>query len=216
MKLVLFGATGNIGQRIVAEALSRGHEVVGVVRDPTQAKSPDPKLTLVKGDATDAASVAKVSRGADAIVSAISPRANARHKRAASLVDAARALIAGARTANVKRLIFVGGAGSLEVSPGTKLLDTPGFPAPYKPEAQEGSDALDVIRNEATGLDWSFISPAAEISAGLRTGRYRATGDLYIPDARGQSRISFEDYAVALIDELEHRNHVGKRFGVAY
>ncbi len=216
MRLVLFGATGNIGQRIVAEAISRGHEVIGVVRDPTQAKSPDPKLTLVKGDATDAASVATVSRGADAIVSAISPRPSARHKRAASLVDAARALIAGARTANVKRLIVVGGAGSLEVSPGKKLLDTPGFPAPYKPEAQEGSDALDVIRAEATGLDWSFISPAAEISAGLRTGRYRATGDLYIPDARGQSRISFEDYAVALIDELEHRNHVGKRFGVAY
>lgn len=216
MKVVLFGATGNIGQRIFAEAISRGHEVIGVVRDPTQAKSPDPKLTLVKGDATDPASVAKVSRGADAIVSAISPRSNARHKRAASLVDAARALIAGARMANVKRLIVVGGAGSLEVSPGKKLLDTPDFPALYKPEAQEGSDALDVIRAEATGLDWSFISPAAEISAGVRTGRYRSTGDLFIPDARGQSRISFEDYAVALVDELEHRNHVAMRFGVAY
>jgi len=116
----------------------------------------------------------------------------------------------------LRRLIFVGGAGSLELSPGKMLLDMPGFSALYKPEAQEGSDALDVIRAAAAGLDWSFISPAAEMSAGLRTGRYRATGDLYIPDARGQSRISFEDYAVALIDELEHRNHVGKRFGVAY
>ena len=216
MKIVLFGATGNIGQRVVHEALSRGHDVIGVVRDATSVKSPDPKVQLVKGDATDAESVATVSRGADAIVSAISPRPNARGKLASSLVDAARGVISGAKKAGVKRVIFVGGAGSLEVEPGKKLMDTPGFPPAYKPEAQQGSDALDVIRKEATGLDWSFISPAAEVAPGRRTGRYRATGDLLIPDAKGQSHISFEDYAVALIDELEHRNHVGRRFGVAY
>ena len=216
MKLVLFGATGNIGQRIVAEALSRGHEVLGVVRDTIGVKSPDPKVTLVKGDATDSASVANVAGGAEAIVCAISPRSNARGKSASSLVDAARAIMAGAREAHIKRVIFVGGAGSLEVGPGQRLLDTPGFPAAYKTEAQGAADALDVIRREAAGLEWSVISPAAEISPGRRTGRYRATGDLLIPDAKGQSRISFEDYAVALVDELEHRNHVGQRFGVAY
>ncbi|HWE42171.1 MAG TPA: NAD(P)-dependent oxidoreductase [Gemmatimonadaceae bacterium] len=216
MKLVVFGATGNIGQRIVKEAVSRGHDVTGVVRDPEIQKSPDPKAHLVKGDATDAASVAKVVKGADAIVSAISPRASSRGLPAPSLVDGARAVIAAATKAGVKRVIFVGGAGSLEVAPGERLMDQPGFPAPYKAEAQEGADMLDIVRREAAALDWSYISPAAEISAGHRTGRYRTTGDQFIPDAKGQSRISFEDYAVAVVDELEHRNHVGRRFGVAY
>lgn len=216
MKIVLFGATGNIGQRITREAISRGHEVVGVVRDPEVQKSPDPKASLVKGDATDAATVAKVVKGADAIVSAISPRVSSRGLPAPSLVDAARAVIAGARKAGAKRVIFVGGAGSLEVVPGKRLMDQPGFPAPYKAEAQQGADMLDVVRKEASGLEWTYISPAVEISPGHRTGRYRTTGDQFIPDAKGQSRISFEDYAVAVVDELEHRNHVGARFGVAY
>jgi len=216
MKIVLFGATGNIGQRIVAEATSRGHEVVGVARSPATQKPPNERATLVQGDATDPASVAKVAKGADAIVSAISPRVNSRGLPAPLLVDAARAVIAGATKAGVKRVIFVGGAGSLEVAPGRRLMDEPGFPAPYKAEAQEGADMLDVVRKEAGPLDWSYISPAAEISAGHRTGRYRTTGDQYIPDAKGHSRISFEDYAVAVVDELEHRNHVRARFGVAY
>jgi uncharacterized protein len=216
MKLIVFGATGNIGKQVVLEALSRGHEVTGVVRDPEVQKSPDPKVSLVKGDATDAASVAKVVAGADAIVSAISPRVSSRGLPAPSLVDAARAVIAGAKKAGTKRVIFVGGAGSLEVAPGKRLMDQPGFPAPYKAEAQQGADMLDVVRKEATGLDWTYISPAAEISAGHRTGRYRTTGDQFIPDAKGHSRISFEDYAVAVVDELEHRHHVGRRFGVAY
>jgi putative NADH-flavin reductase len=216
MKIVLFGATGNIGQRIAREAISRGHEVVGVVRTPETATSPDPTVTLVKGDATDATSVAKVAKGADAIVSAISPRVNSRGLPAPLLVDAARAVIAGATKAGVKRVVFVGGAGSLETAPGKRLMDEPGFPAPYKPEAKEGADMLDVVRKEAGALDWTYISPAAEISPGHRTGRYRTTGDQYIPDAKGQSRISFEDYAVAVIDELEHGNHVRARFGVAY
>src|ERR1700704_3236802 len=107
MKIVLFGATGNIGQRIAKEALSRGHEVVGVVRDPEKVQPPDARVTLVKGDATDAASVAKVARGADAIVSAISPRPNARGLPAPSLSAAAKSLIAGAKKAGVKRLIVV-------------------------------------------------------------------------------------------------------------
>lgn len=216
MKIVLFGATGNIGKRITQEALSRGHEVTGVVRDPDKVESPDPQVKLVKGDATDADSVARVAKGVDAIVSAVSPRPNARGRAAPSLVAAARGLIAGAKKAGVKRLVVVGGAGSLEVAPGKRLMDLPDFPAAYKAEATEGADSLDVLRREATGLDWTFVSPAAEIGPGRRTGRYRATGDQFIPDQSGRSHISFEDYAVALVDELEHRQHVGRRFGVAY
>jgi putative NADH-flavin reductase len=214
MKIVLFGATGNIGQRIAREAVSRGHEVTGVVRDPEHQQSPDPKVKLVKGDATDADSVASVARGADAIVSAISPRPNMRGLGAPRLADAARGLLGGARKSGDKRLVVVGGAATLEVAPGKRLLDTPEFPAAYKPEALEGAESLDVYRTEGAGVEWTFISPAAEISPGRRTGRYRATGDQLIPDAKGQSHISMEDYAVALVDELEHRQHVGRRFGV--
>ena len=128
MKIVLFGATGNIGQRIAAEALRRGHEMVGVVRDPARVKSPDPRVPLVQGDATDAASVARVAKGADAIVSAISPRPNARGLPAPSLAANSRALIKGLRDAKVKRVLYVGGASSLEVAPGRALADTPDFP----------------------------------------------------------------------------------------
>ena len=216
MRIVVIGATGNIGQRIVKEALSRGHEVIGVVRDPSQVESPDRRVALVKGDATNPADVARVVHRAEAVVSAISPRGNARGMPAPSLAEAARAIIAGSKKAGVKRIIFVGGAGSLEVAPGKRLLDSPDFPAPYKAEALEGWESLEVFRNEGAGMEWTVISPAAEISGGQRTGRYRATGDQFIPDAKGQSHISFEDYAVAVVDELEHRNHVGKRFGVAY
>ncbi|MBV9774829.1 MAG: NAD(P)-dependent oxidoreductase [Gemmatimonadetes bacterium] len=215
MKIVLFGATGNVGQRVVHEALERGHEVVAVVRDPSRSEAPDPRVRLVQGDATDAASVASVARGADAVVSAISPRPGTTGT-APSLVDAAHALIAGVRQAGVKRLVVVGGAGSLEVAPGVMLLDAPGFPEAYKAEAVAGRDSLAVYRAEADGLDWTFLSPAAEIHPGERTGRYRTTIDQFLTNEQGHSTITFEDYAVALVDELERPQHVGRRFGVAY
>jgi putative NADH-flavin reductase len=216
MKLVLFGATGNVGQRIAAEALRRGHEVVGVVRDPAAVQSPDPRVRLLKGDATDAESVAEVVRGADAVVSAISPRPNARGLPAPSLAANSRALIDGLRTAGVPRVLYVGGASSLEVAPGQALADQPDFPDAYKAEAQEGRDALAVWRGEADGLDWTYLSPAAEIGPGERTGKYRTTDDQLLVDDRGRSTISFEDYAVGVLDELEKPQHVGRRFGVAY
>ena len=216
MKIVVFGVTGNVGRRVAAEALSRGHEVVGVVRDPGSVAASDPRVRLVKGDATKADSVAEIVKGADAVVSAISPRPNARGLAAPSLVANARALIAGLRRAGVKRVLFVGGAGSLEVAPGQQLVDQPGFPEAYRAEALEGREALGVWRSEAEGLDWSFLSPAAEIAPGERTGRYRTTGDQFLVDAAGKSFITFEDYAVAVLDELEHPRHVGRRFGVAY
>src|SRR5947209_18666954 len=216
MKLVVFGATGNVGQRVAAEALRRGHEVVGVVRDPTAVQSPDPRIRLVEGDATKAESVAGVVRGADAVVSAISPRPNARGLPAPSLSANSRALITGLRKAGVKRVLYVGGASSLEVAPGKALADQPDFPEIYKAEAREGREALAIWRAEANGLDWTFLSPAAEIGPGKRTGSYRTTGDQLLVDAHGKSFITFEDYAVAVLDELERPHHVGQRFGVAY
>lgn len=216
MRIALFGVTGNIGRRIAAEALARGHAVVGVVRDPAQVASPDPRIPLVAGDATVPASVAEVARGADAVVSAISPRPNPRGRSAPSLAAAARALLAGVREAGVRRLVVVGGAGSLEVAPGVRLMDAPGFPEAYRAEAAEGAESLAVLRAEGAGVDWTFVSPAAEIGPGERTGAYRTTGDAFLADAEGRSVISFEDYAVALVDELERPRHAGRRFGVAH
>lgn len=216
MKLVVFGATGNIGQRVVAEALRRGHEVVGVVRDPDAVQSPDNRVRLVKGDATNADSVAKIARGADAVVSAISPRPNARGLPVPSLAANSRALIKGLRTAGVKRILYVGGASSLEVAPGKALADTPDFPEIYREEAREGREALGIWRNEAKGLDWTYLSPAAEIAPGQRTGRYRTTDEQLLVDDKGRSFITLEDYAVAVLDELEGSKHIAKRFGVAY
>jgi uncharacterized protein len=216
MKIVVFGATGNVGRNVVKEALGRGHEVVGVVRDPDAVESPDARAGFVRGDATNRRSVAELARGADAVVSAISPRPNARGLPAPSLTAAAHALIGGMRDAGTKRLLAVGGAGSLEVAPGKALVDEPGFPEAYKPEALDGRASLSVYRAEATGLDWTLISPAVEIAPGERTGRYRTTDDSVLSDASGKSFITFEDFAVAIVDELERPAHVGRRFGVAY
>ena len=221
MKIVVIGATGNIGRRVAKEALSHGHEVTGVVRDPAAVEAPDPRVRLVKGDATKAEDVARVVKGADAVVSAISPRPNPRGLPAPSLPANARALIARspamrARAAGVKRVLYVGGASSLEVMPGKALADQPDFPEMYKAEAREGRESLAVWRKEADGLDWTYLSPAAEIGPGKRTGSYRTTGDQLLIDATGKSFISFEDYAVAVLDELERPQHIGRRFGVAY
>jgi putative NADH-flavin reductase len=216
MKISLFGAGGNIGRRIAREALDRGHQVTAGVRDPAHFQSFDPRLRVVKGDATDASSVAETSRGADAIVSSISPRPGSQGQPPSSLTAAARALMAGARNAGVRRLLIVGGAGSLEVAPGLQLVDAPTFPDLYKPEALAQRDALGVYRSEGNDCDWTYISPAGEIGDGKRTGRYRTGNDQLLVDDKGRSFISYEDYAAALIDELEQGKHVRRRITVAY
>jgi len=216
MRIVVFGATGNVGRQVVLEALSRGHEVIGVVRDPDAVRTRDPGVKLVKGDATDPSSVARIVKGADAVVSAISPRVNARGLAAPKLTDNARAIIEGLRSAGVKRVLYVGGASSLEVAPGRRLFDEPRFAEAYRAEAKEGIDALEIWRSEAKGLEWTYLSPADEIFPGEHTGEYRTTDETLIVDNEGRSRISFQDFAVAVLDELEEPRHVGKRFGVAY
>jgi len=216
MRIVVLGAGGAIARRIVREALNRGHPVTGVVRDPSGFQNYDDRLTVVKGDATDAASIAAVSAGANAIVNAISPRTAQDSGPPSSLTGAARALIAGARQAKVPRIVIVGGAGSLEVLPGQQLVDSPDFPVGYKPEALAQRDALEIYRRDGGDLEWTYISPAQDIAAGIRTGTYRTSGNRLLVDDKGHSRISYEDYAVAVIDELERPEHVRRRMSVAY
>src|SRR5208282_4915411 len=139
MKLVLFGASGMIGSRILSEALRRGHEVTAVVRDPAQLAAKHKKLTVVKGDVLDADTVALVAKGQDAVLSAVGPAADV-------ITGAPRSLIDGLTRAGVKRLVVVGGAGSLEVAPGIQLIDTPEFPNEWLAPAKAHSAALATLR----------------------------------------------------------------------
>jgi uncharacterized protein len=197
LKVVVIGPTGMIGSRIAAELERRGHETVGASRTSGT-------------DVTEPEAVATAASGADAVVCAVSARGTSY-----TLSDVARSLIDGVRRAGVQRVVIVGGAASLEVAPGLRLLDTPDFPADWKPEASQAAEALEVYRGVAD-LDWTFVSPAAYIHPGERTGRYRLDGDRLLLDENGNSEISAEDYAIAVADLLEQGGHVRERVGVAW
>jgi putative NADH-flavin reductase len=213
MKIALFGATGNIGSRILDEALRRGHEVTAIVRDPSKLPVADPRLRVASGDITDAGSYLPALQGVDAVVVSVSPRGNT---SGANLITLANDLLARLPAAGVKRLLWVGGAGSLEVAPGVRAVDTDGFPAEYKAEALVLGEVLDVLRASSTDIDWTFISPSFVIAPGERTGQYRLGGDQPLFDAQGNSRISNEDYAVALLDRVEKNDAPRKRITVGY
>lgn len=208
MKVVLFGASGMVGSRVLQELIFRGHQVTAVVRDPSRVES-GAGVKAIKGDALDAASVAEVSKGADAVISAYSP-GNETQK----VVDATKALIAGVKQAGVKRFIEVGGAGGLFVAPGVRVVDLPVFPDEFKPIVLAHIDALDVLRT--ADLDWTYFSPAAIIQPGERTGTFRLDKDNLVADANGNSSISAEDYAIALVDELEKPQYIRQRFTIGY
>ncbi len=213
MRIAVFGATGNIGRQIIREAEARGHRVTAVVRDPARLEARPPHLQVVQGDVLNPADVARAATGQDAVISAVGPSRDGGDPR--MLVQAARSLMDGLRRSGVKRLLVVGGAGSLEVAPGVQLMDTPGFPEAWKPVAQAGRDALAVYRQN-TDLDWTYVSPANMIGPGERTGHFRTGGDQLVQDAQGNSFISIPDFAVALLDELEHPQHIRQRFTMAY
>lgn len=202
MKIALIGATGNVGSRILAELLHRGHAVTAIARSP-DAIPVQHGVTAKRGDANDERALADLLKGHDAVISAL--------KFADS--DPAR-LIGAVRASGVCRYIIVGGAGSLEVAPGLKLMDTAEFPSEYRPEAAAGGVFLDVLRT-THDLDWTFLSPSAVFIPGQRTGVFRLGGDQLLTSPQG-STISFEDYAIALADELETPAHVQRRFTVGY
>jgi putative NADH-flavin reductase len=209
MKVVLFGASGMIGSRILNELVRRGHTVNAVARNPEKIKA-EAGVKGVQGDVTDPASVAAAVKGADAAVSAYAPPQTDPGK----IVDAVRSLISGLTEAGVRRLIVVGGAGSLEAAPGLQLVDSPSFPAGWKGIAVAHRDVLPVIRQ--ANLDWTYFSPAALIEPGMRTVKFRLGGTRLVANDRGESKISAEDYAVALVDELENPQHVRQQFTAGY
>lgn len=209
MRVVLFGATGVIGSRILEELARRGQTVTAVVRHPEKVPAAG-GVTAVRGDVTIPSTVAAAARGADAAVSAYSPPRSDPRK----VVDVAKSLLAGLAEAGLRRLIIVGGAGSLEVAPGVQLVDTPEFPPGWIAIALAHRDVLPVLKE--ADLDWTYFSPAALIEPGQRTGKFRLGGTRLVANEHGESKISVEDYAVALVDELENPRHVRQQFTVAY
>ncbi len=213
MKIALYGATGNIGHSLLAEALRRGHQVTAIVRGDTSRLPAAPGLTVVSGDVTRLDSVASQVAGHDAVIGSLSGR---RDGDAHLAVDAARTLLAGAQNAGVPRVLWVGGAGSLTVPGGARLMDSPAFPEDYRPEAEAGAAILDLFRADTGATNWTYLSPPAEIGPGERRGSFRLGGDELVTDAEGRSRISYDDYAIALLDEVEKPRHPRARFTVAY
>jgi uncharacterized protein len=210
LKIALFGATGMIGSRIAAEALARGHEVTAIARNPRPVEGV-PALTVVAGDLFDTAASAALIKGFDVIASAYGPA----HDDASKATQAARSLVALSRAAGVKRVVAVGGAGSLEVAPGKQLVDTEGFPQAYKAVALAHREGLSYYRT-ANDVDWTFFAPAAMIAPGARTGTFRTGADTLIVAANGDSKISAEDYAIAFVDEIESGRFVQRIATVAY
>src|SRR5438445_12222230 len=202
MKVALIGASGNAGTRILAELSRRGHAVTAIARHPENVPALN-GVTPVKADANDVAGLAAALKQHDVVVSSV-------HFTASD----PRKLIEAVHASGVGRYLVVGGAGSLEVASGVKLIDTPEFPAIYKAEAAAGGAFLDLLRKE-TKLDWTFLSPSALFVPGERTGKFRLGGDRLLVNDKGSS-ISFEDYAIALADEIEKPAHSRRRFTVGY
>ena len=212
MMIAVIGATGFVGQAIVAEALARGHEVGAIARHPEKLAEA-PGLARIAGDVRDADAVAKLVAGYDYIVSAYNPGWT-NPDIYNDYVKGAAAIVAGAKQAGLP-LLVVGGAGSLEVSPGVQAVDLPEFPEAWRAGAKAARDGLNAIRKE-TVLDWTFLSPAALIEPEApRTGRYRLGADNPVVDpATGTSHVALADLAVAIVDEAEQRRHVRQRFTV--
>jgi putative NADH-flavin reductase len=203
MKIAVIGASGNAGSRITTELARRGHSVTAIARHPEKIAS-EANVTATKGDLMDQAALTGLLAGHDAAISSV-------HFLASDPLK----LIGAAKDSKVARYLVVGGAGSLEVAPGVRLVTTPGFPVAYKAEAEKGAAFLDLLRAEKE-LNWTFLSPSALFVAGERTGRFRLGIDQLLTAADGKSSISFEDFAVALADEIERPAHIRQRFTVGY
>jgi putative NADH-flavin reductase len=214
MKIAVIGASGWLGGTVLREAVSRGHQVTAIGRKVGTLPEGE-GVTQQQADVTDPEALAAAVRGHDAVVSAVTDRSGADR----SIIPAsARSLIATLPGAGVPRLVFVGGGGSLEVSPGTRVIDLPDFPAEHRTEALAQAEALGALRDEGGALQWSYISPPPkDLVSGEKQGGYRAAaGDAPVTDSAGRSRITAGDLAAAIVDELESPQFTGQRFTAAY
>lgn len=207
MKIAIIGATGLVGSKILVDSLDRGHEVTAIVRNPDGLPA-HPNMKPAKGDATKSEELASLIAGHDVVISAFNPGTDQTGGGTRSIIDAVK-------RSGIERLLVVGGAGSLQIGSGELLIDQPDFPAEWKDGALRTAAFLDQLCGE-TEFDWAFLSPAAMLVPGERTGHYRVGGDRLLTDDDGESRISLEDYAAAMLDEAERPQHHRTRFSVAY
>ncbi|MEM5441271.1 NAD(P)-dependent oxidoreductase [Serratia marcescens] len=213
MKVAIIGATGFVGRRVVDEALARGIQVTAIARQKKELPE-HANLTVALGDVADTAWLAGQLRGQDAVISAYSPgwgEDNLYEKTARG----AQQILTAVEQAGVKRLLVVGGAGSLEVAPGVELVDTPQFPENIRPGAQAVRDLRNKLRNESA-LDWTYLSPAALLEPGKRTGQFRLGTTQLLMNGEAPASISVEDLAVAIVDEIEKPQFIRAQFTAAY
>ncbi|MCE7796142.1 NAD(P)H-binding protein [Sphingobium sufflavum] len=216
MSIALLGAAGRIGSEIRQEALRRGHDVTAIVRTPGRIEAAD-GLSEAVADAYDADSIAAALAGQEALISAFSPDPSEPIEgKPERLRQSHAAILAGARKAGVKRVILVGGVGSLWAAPGLLVVDSPEYPQANRGHTLANIEILRGLREEGDDLDWTYVSPPRRIEAGERTGIFRLSKNDLLRDDAGESRISRADFAIAVIDELEKGAHVRGRFTVAY
>lgn len=202
MQVAILGASGRAGSEITKELAARGHRVRAIARKP-EAIPTIAGVEKISGDASNIGALSELVRGSDAVISAL------------QFDVPAATLVSALKSAGVRRLLVTGGAASLETSSGKRLFDMPDFPVEWKAAAAGGIAFLDALRQE-DGLDWTFFSPAALIFEGARTGSFRLGGDQLVVDDANESKISFADYAIAMVDELEQHKHSRARFTAAY
>jgi putative NADH-flavin reductase len=212
MRIAIIGASGFIGSYVRDEALARGHDVTAIVRHPEKITVQDPHLTVVKADILKD-KVEELVKGHDAVISAYSAGRSGTDIYDEQ-IEGYKAIIGGVKRSGIKRLLAVGGASTLEVTPGVELIDTMS-PERITQGMLATRQLLHMLRNEKE-LEWTFLSPAATISPGERTGHYRLGKDQLVKDEEGESEISTQDYAMAMLDELEHPQHICERFTLAY
>jgi putative NADH-flavin reductase len=213
MRIAIIGASGQIGAFIRDEALARGHQVTAIVRHPEKITVRNSHLTIAKADILKD-KVDELVKGHDAVISAYNPgwsNPDIYNEQ----IKGYKAIISGVKKSGIKRLLVVGGAGTLEVSPGVQLLETASFPEQIKGGVLATKETLCMLRKE-TELEWTFLSPPASIAAGERTGHYQVGKDQLLKNKEGESKISTQDYAIAMLDELENPQHIRERFTVAY
>lgn len=209
MNVVVYGATGNSGSEIVKELLRRGHKVTGVARKVDSLKS-QPEVTAKTDDLSNVDAIAAIIQGADVVVSAYQPPAD----NTDAIVDVTKRQVEAVKKAGKSRLIVVGGAGQLEVAPGVTLIKSGHLPAEYMPIAISHENAAQVLKG--SDINWTYLAPGAYFVPGERTGKFRLGTNELVTDAKGESKITFADYAIALVDEIEKPKHEQKLFSVGY
>ena len=210
MKVALYGATGKSGSRILKELVSRGHQVIAIVRNPAKLPQPGSGVVIKQDDLSDPNKIAAAVNGADAVISAYAPP----QENVDAIVGVTQRQVEALSHRPDTRLIVVGGAGGLDVAPGVTLVDSGYLPEAYLPIAKAHIKAHGVLK--ASTIDWTYLAPAAYFEPGERTGKFRLGKDELVANERQESRISMEDYAIALVDELEKPKHRRQRFSIGY